>query len=170
VICASVGVKVTSNTLRDNGATRRFSAPHLQMMALRRRAPHPRLVFYVLPDLGTTLELTQGLDLLSRTWLLDVATLPQLPPPTKEDGSLRRSGEHYIDLAPPWVTVHSDPVKVGAMQLDELARQLAVDANDLPRVSRLSSEWLNADDWPFSRKSLALAIGPPADAQGEKAR
>lgn len=163
--CAKLGLRLVifqfkaSRELRDNGSTRRFKAPHLQMEALRQRVRQRREVFFVLPHLGTTAELGLNSDLLSQTWVLDVADFPPLAPPTNADGSNRRSGEHYLDLAPPIVTVRSEPVPVKATTLLELADQLGADLED--RTSSRESSVLGPEPerWPFSRKSLAVGIG-----------
>ena len=149
-----------SHDLRDNGATRRFKAPHHQMVALLKRVRRPREIFCVLPNVGTTLELGQNLNLLSQTWVLDVAALPVPAQPTKPDGSIRKSGEHFLDLAPPIVTVRSDPFRVKAMSLSELAGQLGANLSGPPHRRNLHVEDYEQDDRPFGRNSLALGIGP----------
>jgi len=170
--CTRLGARLVilqfkaSNELRDGGATRRFRAPHRQMEALRRRVRGPREIFYVLPDLGTTHDLGTSWDLLSRTWVLDVALLPSLVPPVTWKGTPR--SDHYLDLAPPaagspsrLVTVRSDPVEVKAIPLSELAPQLLGVGEGRPEGAMLLDR-SHGERSPFSRKSLALGIGPAA--------
>jgi hypothetical protein len=102
--------------------TRRFYASHDQMVALQKRcSPYWRSVFYVFPLIGTTFELTTQPNLLSVSWLLDVAALPNpIPRPTKRGGGLRRSGIHYVDVTPGGATIHSNPFAVGLMSAQTL--------------------------------------------------
>jgi hypothetical protein len=151
-----------STTLRDGGKTRRFSAPHQQMMALRALARRPRGIFYALPNLGTTRELSKNSELLTQTWLLDVALLPALGPPTKRSGGIRRGGEHYLDLAPPVVTIWSDPQKLRLTTLAAIAAEFRLGGAppaEAPGLATLFDE-AHGGRWPFTRKSLALAILP----------
>ena len=147
-----------STHLRDGGATSRFSAPHRQMQALCARARGARQVFYVLPHLGTTEELSNNNDLLTQTWLLDASLLAPIQPPTTRRGTLRKGGEHHLDLAPPWVTVCSDPVKLGVVSLNSLAAEIG--PASLPNLNQSLGDEIEGRAWPFSRKSLALAILP----------
>jgi len=100
---------------------RRFRAPHDQMLALKARCRDlERAVFYVLPALGTTEEFARDRNLLRQSWLLDVADIPKLEPPTRNDGRPRRSRLHYLDLEPPIVTIHSEPVRVSVLSAGHL--------------------------------------------------
>src|SRR5262249_8554671 len=79
----------------DGHAGGRFHAPHDQLQALRRRVRPGRRIFYVFPLIGDTYEIVKNGDFLSRSWLLDVAILPNsYPEPTTAAGSKRRSGIH----------------------------------------------------------------------------
>ena len=173
--CTQWGARVlilqfkASNDLRDGGATRRFYAPHRQMQALRVRARASRRIFYVLPNLGTTQELAKDSDLLSQTWLLDVALIPLLPPPLTRRGTPRKSGEHHLDLTPPLVTVWSEPVELKVVSLESLASDLGGElpgpsADDSPGVMHEQE----GQPWPFTRKSLALAIMPDRLPRAER--
>jgi hypothetical protein len=117
----------SSNHTVFHGA-RRFRAQHHQLTALQHRTGSARrAVFYVLPMVGTTLELASRPNLLSATWFLDVSSLPKpFPAPTIRGGSrLRSSGIHYIDVAPPQARIHSDPVEVEILSIvDFLERGL----------------------------------------------
>jgi len=88
---------------------RRFQAPHSQMTNLIERCRSPRSVFYVLPDLGTTLDIANDIDLLDRTWLLDADDLRDVDPPVTPWNTPRKNGAHYFDLAAPLVHIH-DPL------------------------------------------------------------
>lgn len=82
---------------------RRFLLHHDQLEDLRMRANPSKMrsVFYVFPDLGDTSDLTAGhVDLLSRSWLLDVATLPPIAEPTRPDGKPRKNQMHYAGRQP----------------------------------------------------------------------
>jgi hypothetical protein len=86
----------------------RFAAQHHQLLALRQRVRQHRLVYYVLPEVTRTSQLSATAWLLARTWLLDVATIPALAAPT------RRSQNHHIYITPGshQATIRSDPVEV----------------------------------------------------------
>ena len=131
------------------------------MEALRRRARRGREIFYVLPNLGTTEELGQNADLLTQSWALDVETLPQLSPPLNQNGTPRKSGEHFLDLVPPFVTIRSDPVEVAAISLQALAPRILRELSDLPAETAAAffERW-DRERWPFGRKALAAAIIP----------
>src|SRR6476660_672110 len=88
---------------------RRFHAPHTQMSNLIQRCRGPRSIFYVLPALGTTLEIAGDIDLVSRSWLLDVNDLRGVSPPVTPWNTPRKRGSHYFDLSPPEVLIH-DPL------------------------------------------------------------
>ena len=111
VVCFQV--KASNHVLKRSHA-RRFKAPHDQLTALQQRAKRHRSIYYLLPDFGDTVELAGLRDPLGHMWLLDVADLPApMPPPTKGTSRiLRKSGWHYVDMVPPHVTVHSEPVTV----------------------------------------------------------
>lgn len=99
-----------SNRVLKTGE-RVFKAPHDQMVNLRRCAGRAsRSVYYVLPLIGTTIELQRNSDLLSQTYLLDVARLPMIGPPRKRYAALRRNGCHNIYVTPGSAIICSDPV------------------------------------------------------------
>jgi len=84
---------------------RRFHAPHGQLTALQTLCGGTHgVVFYVFPLVGNTAELTAHPDVINYTWLVDVADIPPLPPPTTRAGNLRASGSHYVDVSPPVAT------------------------------------------------------------------
>lgn len=152
-------IKASNRVLKRTGA-RQFKAPHAQMCALQDRAKGQRGIFYVLPNLGDTVDLKNLGRFLDRIWLLDVADLPvPLPPPTKgRSATPRRSGWHYLDLRPPIVTIHSDPFEVPVRSAaDWFARGEG-------GVSPLASEdgWTDAEiDYvrsPFRRRAVGLLI------------
>jgi hypothetical protein len=93
------------------GGDRRFLAPHLQMQSLRRIAANRnRSVFYAFPLVGNTLEFATRPDLLPQSWLLDVASLPSVGPPTTRSRSVRRNGCHNVYGRPGFASVWSEPI------------------------------------------------------------
>ncbi|MCX5794883.1 MAG: hypothetical protein NTY77_05265 [Elusimicrobia bacterium] len=96
------------------GGKRRFLCDHDQLVALSARVRAiQRSVFYVFPLVGTTQDLCKvGGNLLSSTWLLDVACLPMVPAPTTRAGGLRKSRQHYVDVTPGKAVIHSDSIEV----------------------------------------------------------
>lgn len=102
--------KASNHVLKKCGR-RKFLAPHYQLTALKRLTGScQRSVFYALPLVGNTLDIKRKPDLLSQTWLLDVASLSHLGHPTKSDGSIRKNGCHNMYVKPGMVEIHSDPV------------------------------------------------------------
>lgn len=110
---------------------RRFNAPHHQLSALQKRVRRRRSVFLVLPDYGETLDLRTCPHLLHRTYLLDVSTLPPMPPPTTRQGTPRKSKLHYIDLNaasfPPTAIIHSEEVSAPLLPLVSFFEEEAQD-------------------------------------------
>lgn len=107
-----------------NSGDRVFLAPHDQLTALLRQVKSSqRSVFYAFPLVGNTVELKKNPDLLSQTWLVDVAALPSLGPPTKSDGTLRKNGCHNVYVAPGRAIFHSDPIEVEATQFGRFVRE-----------------------------------------------
>lgn len=106
---------------------RRFRGHHHQLVELQVRATRPLGVFYVLPTIGTTSELTKvHFSLLNNLRFLDVHAIPPVSPPTTPSGSLRKSELHYFDLnsAGTAVTIHSDPVTVPVMSVEGLGADM----------------------------------------------
>ena len=92
---------------------RRFRAPHSQLTALQGLCAGVHgAVFYVFPLVGNMAEFTAHPDVINYTWLVDVANIPVLPPPTTLAGNPRASGVHYVDVSPPMATFWSEPVEV----------------------------------------------------------
>lgn len=101
-----------------------FLAPHAQLQALRGHVgSHMRSVFYAFPLVGNTFELSRNPDLLSQTWLVDVAHLGGLGLPTKADGTLRKNGCHNVYVTPGKATFHSNPVSFHALPLKGLVAE-----------------------------------------------
>jgi hypothetical protein len=69
--------------------------------------------------IGNTQELSQNHCFLGASWLLDVDKLKSLPQPMKPDGNLRKSRIHYADVKPPYVVIHSEPVRFSMLNLFE---------------------------------------------------
>lgn len=108
-----------SNHMLSSGR-RQFRLNHDQMTKLQARVNgFQRSVFYVFPLLGTTSELHKSRDILDQSWFLDLALLPSIMPPTKRDGTPRKSRVHYADVAPGIATLHSEPVDVGLLSATE---------------------------------------------------
>lgn len=84
---------------------RRFTLPHAQLERLQELAQaFPECVYYVFPDVGTTEELAEDWDLVERSYLLEVASLPS-PMPAPDN----QAGIHYAYMAPPELELRSDP-------------------------------------------------------------
>lgn len=147
---------------------RRFQAPHSQMTNLIQRCRSPRSVFYVLPDLGTTLDIANDIDLLDRTWLLDADDLRDVAPPVTPWNTPRKNGAHYFDLAAPLVHIH-----------DPLYEKKVFAASALPRLeeeSGLTSALLGEigfDDFWSARArftgTVAALVVPQQAARGQDA-
>jgi hypothetical protein len=153
-----------SNHVLSTGE-RRFHVSHRQLEALSdlARPDRPRSVFYVFPDLGDTSDLSGGRhDILSRTWLLDVATLPRLGAPTKRNGTLRRNGVHYADLAAPWVTFHSDPVVVPVLSAEFGLPDAMIGAGLDPEAA--ASTFLSKR--LYGRGAVGVVLGQPSSTSG----
>jgi len=150
--------KASNYMLRSKA--RRFYAQHDQMLALQKRCgSYHRSVFYVFPLVGTTLELTMNPDLLSASWLLDVAHLPvPVPRPTKASGGLRKNGDHYVDVWPGEVTIHSEPVNVELSSARELFVQDFHGADGVRGAFDSSFTAFWRDRRLFGRAAVGLAV------------
>jgi hypothetical protein len=107
---------------------RRFELHHDQLENLRKQVLFPRTVFYVFPLVGNMLELSKDSDVVRQSWLLDVAHLSSLGPPTKDDGNLRKNRRHHADVRPWAVTLHSEPVEIGLNRAATFAVEDITDA------------------------------------------
>lgn len=96
----------------------RFTAPHGQLSALQSRLKMHRLIYYVLPGVTETGDLTRPPWVLAQTWFLDVAAIPTLSAPT------RKSQCHHVTLNPKngAVLITSDPVRTEAVGWEYIAR------------------------------------------------
>lgn len=150
--------KASNWTLR--GGERRFLCDHDQLDTLRRRvSPIQRSVFYVFPLIGNTLELQRASgDLLPTTWLLDVASLTTLPPPTKSNGSLRKSGKHYVDVVPGTSIIHSDPVKARTINAAEFIKSKKSGGDGMEHLLKLDG--LMELRKLFDGRAVGLVIPP----------
>lgn len=136
-----------SNRVLKSGE-RLFLAHHRQLVALRARSgAHQRSVFYAFPLVGTTAELHKNPDLLSQTWLLDVAGLPLIGPPTTGRGVLRRNECHNVYVQPGRALIHSDPIATDLVQFKQLV------SSGFPGADGITSvfEERFAPFWDFSR-------------------
>jgi hypothetical protein len=150
-----------SNRISPRGG-RRFLVHHDQLEDLRIRANPSKMrsVFYVFPEVGDTSDLSTGhVDLLSRSWLLDVATLPAIGVPTRRDGRPRKNRTHYADLQPPRLTLHSRPIELSVIRADSFFRGGAEGSDGLD-ISDLRSELQGRRpaSRPFSRGAVGLVL------------
>ncbi|MEP2590558.1 MAG: hypothetical protein ABJH42_16365 [Marinobacter sp.] len=112
-----------SNRVLKSGK-RVFLAPHEQLDALRKRARGSyRSVFYAFPLVGNTSELSNDPDLVSQTWLVDVASLGKVGAPTKADNTPRKNGCHNVYVTAGLAEFHSDPMSAEANSLRHLLEQ-----------------------------------------------
>ena len=111
-----------SNYTLSNGL-RRFYGSHDQMQNLINRCHgYFRSVFYVFPLVGNTLELhREGGDVVSSTWLMDVAILRNpLPLPTiRNSRNIRKNHVHYIDVVPGQAIIHSEPFQSELIKIQD---------------------------------------------------
>jgi hypothetical protein len=99
---------------------RRFRLPHIQLDRLQALASYfPDSVYYVFPHIGTTEELAQNRDLISQTYLLDVASLPQ-PFPAPTNSALVHSA--YLD--PPECEIRSEPINATVLTYNDFLERL----------------------------------------------
>ena len=121
----------TSRIVLKNGS-RRFLAEHDQMQMLRNQVKENRRVYYVLPVVGTTPEVCNGLCFSHCSRYLDVSKLPvTIPPPLakgKAPAIIRKSNCHYIymEMNLKMATIHSDPFEVILLSPDDLAREMQI--------------------------------------------
>ena len=114
--------KASNRVLRSG--ERVFLAPHHQLAALRKRTgSHRRSIFYAFPLVGTTAELIANPDLVSQTWLLDVAGLPPIAAPKSSKGNPRKNGCHNVYVKPGHATIHSDPMEAEVIPLRQLVTE-----------------------------------------------
>jgi hypothetical protein len=99
------------------GNARRFSASHNQMASLMQRVRAHRSIYYCLPDVGNTAELSTRRCVACRTYLLDVASIPK-----SIEAPSRKSGNHFLDLVAKSksLTIRSDPVECKVQTFDDL--------------------------------------------------
>jgi hypothetical protein len=116
---------------------RRFYAPHRQMSKLVDKCRSARSVFYVLPNIGTTLDVASDADVVGRSWLLDVDDLREVPPPVTPWNTPRKNGTHYLDLTPPQVIIH-DPLYERKVLVGAALPRLGMDSG--LSIDRLAGE------------------------------
>lgn len=169
--CARLGARMfifqfkASNYVLKSGE-RKFKAQHVQMQNLRRLArDSAKSVFYVFPDFGNTLEFQSIPNVISSSYLLDVADLPDPIPP-----SGRSSNHHHVYAFPGSVRIHSDPFSAKTLPAEKVFWNLFHhDIEDqLKKPSSLNAESLIEKDWlqkthGNSRRGLyAIGIIPMA--------
>jgi len=116
---------------------RRFHAPNGQLENLVNRSTAARSVFYVLPEVGTTLELAGSTDLMDRSWLLDANDLRDVAPPVTPTGLPRKNQVHYFDLEPPLVHIHAPSYEKKLLQASnyaKVAERSGIAAEDLAEI------------------------------------
>ena len=153
--------KASNYTL--SSGKRRFYLQHNQLTRLKARINgYMRSVFYVFPSVGTTLELSKNANVPAQCWLLDVARLPTVRPPTTRRGSLRRNGIHYADVAPGVVTIHSEPIDVELFPASQYATEGFRGSDGFNRAFRSFEDF-----WVFChyihRTSAAAVIARPGE-------
>lgn len=152
----------TSTTVAKRGpqaGRRKFWCQHHQMDTLVRRYHHwTNACFYFLPNLGTTTELiaVHG-DLLTNSFLLDVADIPNPVPPCT-----RTSGYHfaYLDPAVPDAMVTSKPfsvkVRPANLFLSQLSEGLAATAEIVGTAKRFLDRAGSQRELFFRNAALAV--------------
>ena len=148
---------------------RRFTCQHHQMTRLVTTFGAQRnSCFYFLPNIGRFGELVAANgDVLSNSYLLDVADLPNPLPQTQ-----RKSGYHYayLDSSLPMVTITSEPFNPKRLwSAREWLKQLQAGANEglprskelMPLAQRFDRENTRLGDLFY--KNAALAVIPSAD-------
>ena len=133
-----------------------FLAPHDQLDALRNHVKSAcRSIFYAFPLIGSTRDLKINPDLLSQTWLVDIASLSGVGVPTKRDGTLRKTGNHNVYVTPGRAVFHSNPVEVTAFEFKKFVR------NGFPGADGVS--WIFEQDfesfWIFAKNFSSGARG-----------
>lgn len=167
--------KASAHVLKSG--ERRFHAPHHQLVALQERLKGSRDILYVLPAFGISGELPAlSFDIVSNSWLLNVADIGPIGPPTQKTGALRKNAQHYMDLdqVTGIVTIHSDPVEVRASRSGLFASEIRrlrtrdeVRALDQPQRSQTEPEKLqfesyrDFDTWTRSIGSKAMGCFIP---------
>lgn len=124
-----------------NSGARQFKAPHEQLENLRKLTVNgggniPKgCIYYAFPVIGTPIELSNHSSVLANTWLCDVADIPALGNPTTSSGSIRKDGNHYVNVSPGTApldssqpgtaTFHSDPVDVDVINGDKFVHVMS---------------------------------------------
>jgi hypothetical protein len=109
---------------------------------------------------GTTLELTQTPNLVSGTWLLDVATLPTIPPPTTPWGTPRKNQRHYLDAAPPKAVLHSSPIDLTLVPSTALVDDVLSESPGTATLFDESFRTFSGFLREFRRSALGLVVIP----------
>jgi hypothetical protein len=141
---------------------RRFTLPHKQMTALQRFCGN-RLnwVYYVFPLVGSRTELAANPDLLSQSWVLDVASLPNpIPSPTSKSGVLRKTGYHLAYVKPKTVRICSDEFVLPLHPAERVfSPQLSATlGKHIDRAEEGFWSALSSRDTPFTRTSVGGLI------------
>lgn len=144
---------------------RRFHVPHHQLVALQARVRPHRRIFYAFPLIGRTAELVQQAgDFVTTTWLLDIANVPALGPPTTRSGTVRNSGIHYVDVIPGLAAIHSDPILTSLVRASDLADLLlAAQPNRVETSAEIEAvfgEFWQASRRPFYRNAVGAVVLP----------
>ena len=97
---------------------RKFYTTHKQLVNLQKLAKSGLSVYYVLPNIGETVEMIQKLNLFKYTWFLDVLKIGNLRKPnTKRE-------MHYIYINPPKAEIHSEICKTNVIQITEIMNKI----------------------------------------------
>jgi hypothetical protein len=114
----------------------------------------------VLPDFGTRVELAhRGDDVVGGSWLIDVADLPRMGPPTtvpwRQPVRARASERHLLYLMPPNALICSEPVEVQVYPAQVATRYEGLSLEALSRI-----RWRLDDSYPdeFSARRARRAF------------
>ena len=136
-----------------------FCAPHDQLDALRSKVKsYHRSVYYAFPLVGNTSELKTDPNLLSQTWLVDVASLSSLGIPAKSDGTPRKNGCHNVYVSPGKAVFHSVPIEVDSLGLAGLVQEGFPGSDGIQRLFGQSFERFSEFVRSFSAGARGLVL------------
>lgn len=134
-----------SRTVLSDGS-RRFIAEHQQMQVLRNQVRTNRHVFYVLPTIGTTVEICHGMCFSHCSRYLDVSRIPKVVPKPFAKGKsppvVRKNGCHYMDMDASLskVTIHSDPFTIDLVHANGMRELLSSFVQEEPQRQARNTE------------------------------
>jgi len=120
---------------------RRFSMPHEQLERLQQVASvFPDCVYYALPNLGNTEELSKNLDVVDQTWFLNVSDIPnpfQIP--------TNKAKCHYAYMDPPEIELWSEPHITEVIKSKDIIQSF----ENNPPNSKKIVEWCKETNFKF---------------------